>query len=72
MVARAEDLRREMDLLRGLEKGELNIGAGTYPLAMMVDSAVVRLVRAYPNIRMQIHTDNREKMLRCSANANWT
>jgi DNA-binding transcriptional LysR family regulator len=63
VVARAADLNREMDLLRGLEKGELRIGAGTYQSAMMVDRAVIRLLRAHPSIRLQIHTDNREKLL---------
>jgi DNA-binding transcriptional LysR family regulator len=63
VVARAADLSREMDLLRGLEKGELKIGAGTYQSAMMVDLAVIRLLRANPAIRLQIHTDNREKLL---------
>jgi DNA-binding transcriptional LysR family regulator len=63
VVARAADLNREMDLLRGLEKGELKIGAGTYQSAMMIDRAVIRLLCEYPAIRLQIHTDNREKLL---------
>ena len=63
LVARSVDLNREMDLLRGLEKGELKIGAATYPSAMMVDSAVVRLVLAHPGTRLQIYTDNREKLV---------
>jgi len=63
MIARSGDLDREMNLLKGLEKGELNIGAGTYTSAMMVDRAIVRLVRAHPSIRLQIHSDNREKLL---------
>jgi DNA-binding transcriptional LysR family regulator len=29
VIARSADLQREMDLLKGIEKGELNIGAGT-------------------------------------------
>ena len=63
VVARSNDLSREMDLVRGLAKGEINIGAGTYPSAMFLDSAVVRLLRAHPSVRLQIHTDNREKLL---------
>jgi|SRR5271165_834909 len=63
VVARSADLNREMELLRGLEKGELSIGAGTYPSAMMVDSAVIRLVRSHPGVRLQIHNDHREKLL---------
>jgi DNA-binding transcriptional LysR family regulator len=30
---------------------------------MLVDRAVVRLVRAHPTIRLQIHADNREKLI---------
>jgi len=63
VVARSSDLDREMDLLRGLEKGDLRIGAGTYPCSMFVDRAVVRLLRAHPTIRLELHTDNREKLL---------
>src|ERR1017187_1547119 len=44
VVARSADLEREMDLLRGLEKGELRIGAGTYPSAMIVDRAVAKIL----------------------------
>jgi DNA-binding transcriptional LysR family regulator len=63
LVARSSDLNREMDLLRGLEKGELNIGAGTYPSGMIVDTAVIRLLRAHPSVRLQIHTNNWSHLL---------
>ncbi len=63
VVAQSSDLDREMDLLRGLQKGELSIGAGTYACSMFVDRAVVRLLRAHPTIRLRLHTDNREKLL---------
>ncbi len=58
VVARSADLSREMNLLRGLEKGELSIGAGTYPSVMMVDQAVTQLVRTHPAVRLHIKTDN--------------
>jgi DNA-binding transcriptional LysR family regulator len=63
VVARAADLEREMDLLRGLEKGELRIGAGTYPSVMMVEKAVIQLVRNHPAVRLNIQIDNRENLL---------
>jgi DNA-binding transcriptional LysR family regulator len=63
IVARTDDLSREMDLLRGLERGELSIGAGTYPAAMIVDQAVTRLVHAHPAVRLHIKIDNRENLL---------
>ena len=58
VVARSADLDREMDLLKGLVKGELNIGSGTYPSAMMVGRAIVRLVRAHPTVQLRIRNEN--------------
>ena len=63
VVARSADLDREMDLLKGLAKGELNIGSGTYPSAMMVDQAIVRLVRAHPTVQLRIWNDNAANLL---------
>jgi DNA-binding transcriptional LysR family regulator len=63
VVARSQDLSREMDLLRGLDKGELGIGAGTYPSAMIVEQGVAQLVRAHPGVRLHIKIDNRENLL---------
>jgi len=63
VVARADDLEREMDLMKGLDKGELHIGSGTYPSAMMVDRAVARIVQMHPAIRLRILTDNWSNLL---------
>jgi DNA-binding transcriptional LysR family regulator len=63
VVARSGDLGREMDLLRGLEKGELRIGAGTYPSVMIADKAVAQLVQDHPAVRLHIVIDNRENLL---------
>jgi len=63
VVARAADLSREMNLLRRVEKGELRIGAGTYPSVMMVDQAVTQLVRTHPGVRLHIKIDNWANLL---------
>jgi DNA-binding transcriptional LysR family regulator len=63
MVARSADLSREMDLLRGIEKGELAIGAGTYPSVTIVDQAIMHLVQNHPAVRLHIKVDNRERLL---------
>jgi DNA-binding transcriptional LysR family regulator len=63
VVARSADLEREMELLRGLEKGELRIGAGTYPSIMVADKAVARMVQDHPAVRLHIIIDNRENLL---------
>lgn len=63
MVTRSAELSHEMDLLRGLKKSELRIGAGTYPAAVMVNQTVIRLVQDHPQIRLLIRVDNREDLL---------
>jgi DNA-binding transcriptional LysR family regulator len=63
VVSRSADLEREMELLRGLEKGELRIGAGTYPSAMIVDRAVAKLLGSHPAVSLDIKIDNRENLL---------
>jgi DNA-binding transcriptional LysR family regulator len=57
VAARAADLGREMDLLRGLHTGELSIGAGPYPGPMMVARAVARLARLHPAVRLRLCND---------------
>jgi DNA-binding transcriptional LysR family regulator len=54
VTSRASDFEREMDLMKGMEKGELHIGAGTYPGPMIVDTAVARLIGQHPSVRINI------------------
>lgn len=58
VMARSDDLSREMDLLKGLDKGELEIGVGTYVGVEFVDRAVGRIVRGHPQVRLRIANDN--------------
>jgi DNA-binding transcriptional LysR family regulator len=50
------DLRREIQLLAGLEAGYLTIGAGPYPGEVSVATAAARLVSAHPRLRMEVLT----------------
>ena len=63
VMSRASDLGREMDLLKGLETGELRIGSGTYPSNMYVDKAVARLLREHPAVKISISNDNWSNLL---------
>lgn len=58
VLARSDDLMREMHLLQNLDTGELRLGAGSYPSEMFVDKAVARLVRDHPAVRLNIVKDN--------------
>ena len=57
-MTRSDDLGREMDLLKGLDKGELEIGVGTYVGVEVVDRAIGRIVRRHPEVRLRIANDN--------------
>jgi len=63
VVARSDDLDREMNLLKGFEAAELTIGSGTYQSGMVVDRAVARLLGAHPAIRLRIWNDNYANLL---------
>jgi DNA-binding transcriptional LysR family regulator len=63
VVERATDLVREMNLLRGLQKSELHIGAGVYPGEMFLGRAVGQLVRDHPAARLSISYDNAFQLL---------
>ena len=47
------DLRREIQLLAGLEAGSLSIGAGPIPGEVSVAKAVARVVRAHPRLQIR-------------------
>jgi DNA-binding transcriptional LysR family regulator len=50
------DLRREIQLLAGLETGWLTIGAGPYAGEVSVATAVARLISVHPRLRVQVLT----------------
>jgi DNA-binding transcriptional LysR family regulator len=47
-------LSKEIESLRGLESGELRIGAGLYPAEISLGTAVGRLSVRYPGIRVSL------------------
>ena len=47
------DLRREIQLLAGLEAGSVAIGAGAFAGEISVPKAIARVVRAYPRLRIR-------------------
>lgn len=48
------DLRREIQLLAGLDAGALAVGTGPYPLEPCVVTAVARLLRAHPRLNIRL------------------
>jgi DNA-binding transcriptional LysR family regulator len=50
----ARDLQRDVELAKGLEIGELRIGAGPFAGAALVGGAVGRLSQAHPRLRTEV------------------
>ena len=50
----ATDLEREFKRMRGLEVGEVRVGAGAYPAELSVGRAVGRLLERHPKLRVDL------------------
>ncbi|HSN73113.1 MAG TPA: LysR family transcriptional regulator [Steroidobacteraceae bacterium] len=71
LLARAEELlkhaaeiEREIDLLLGRGTGHLTIGAGPYPAAISIGSAVARLTRDYPGLSVSVRVGHWDDLTR--------
>jgi DNA-binding transcriptional LysR family regulator len=54
ILSEGEELIRNLQLMQGLELGELSVSAGLYPSEISVHGAVGRMMRAHPNIRCRV------------------
>src|ERR1019366_3661917 len=63
VISQSADLSREMELLKGLAKGELQVGVGTYVSLMFVDLVIARIVSEHPDVRLRVTTDNWASLL---------
>jgi DNA-binding transcriptional LysR family regulator len=58
------DLRREIQLLAGIEEGVLAVGAGPYASEISVALAVARVVNAHPRLKIQVLTNGPTEVVR--------
>jgi DNA-binding transcriptional LysR family regulator len=54
LLAGESELRREIDLLRGLDTGSLSIAAGPHASEMFVAEAVARLAASHPSLQVMV------------------
>ncbi|HZD32684.1 MAG TPA: LysR family transcriptional regulator [Candidatus Angelobacter sp.] len=54
VASRAAELARGMELLRGLDAGELHVGVAPYPAATLLGPALARLVHEHPSVRLRV------------------
>ena len=58
LLARSDDLGREMASLQGRGAGALRIGAGTYPAEILVGDALAGLLKRRPDIQARVVVEN--------------
>jgi len=58
LLVHAGDIERDLQQVLGLEVGMLRIGVGPYPADISVGTAVGRLVRRHPGLRVDLSVDD--------------
>ena len=56
IVSKETELQREIQMMQGIEIGELAIGAGPYPFEISVGPAVSKLIASYPKLQIRVET----------------
>jgi len=64
VLRREADLRREIQLLAGMEVGVLAVGAGPYASEISVATAVARVAHAHPRLKIEILTAGPTEVVR--------
>ena len=64
LLNREGELRREIQLLAKVEIGTLDIGAGPFPSESTIGSAVARLSRTHPRLRISVVTADPDEICR--------
>src|SRR6056297_262108 len=54
ILAEAEELEREMQLLQGLDTGRLSVGMGLFAAELSGDPALADLLKAHPKLRVSV------------------
>ena len=64
LIDDAVELERDFKLLRGLQIGNLRVGAGAYPAELSVSRAVGRLMASHPDLRVELTTSDLRSMIK--------
>jgi len=58
LLFEAGSLKREVDLLRAGEMGDVAFGAGPFPAASLLPPVLAEMTRSYPRVRVQVEVNN--------------
>jgi len=65
LVRNAQDLEREIMLLRGLEVGVLKLGSGPYPLEVSMGPTLARMMVKHPGLKIERDTPEWKTLPQC-------
>lgn len=54
LVKDAQELEREFNLLKGLDKGELRVGSGPYPMEISMAQTLSRMMTKHPGLKIEL------------------
>ncbi len=58
LLLHARTVRREVDLLRLAEMGNVSLGAGPFPGATLLPPVLAKLTREHPAVRVEVELNN--------------
>lgn len=64
VVAQLGDLEREIQLAKGLQVGEVALGAGPYAADTLLPAVLRRFASSHPGVRLRVLVDSPESLLR--------
>lgn len=63
ILSKVDEVKRDVDLLHGLQKGTLRMASDAFLIESLVSPAIGNLKLEHPNLRIQVHTANWEEMV---------
>ena len=63
ILSKVDEVKRDVDLLHGLQKGTLRLASDAFLIESLVSPAIGNLKLEHPNLRIQIHTANWDEMV---------
>ena len=64
LLAGVDDLDREIEMAKGMASGEIAIGVGPYPAAVLAPICAARFAEQHPGVRLRIEMNDPAKVLR--------
>lgn len=62
VLKEADSLHRRVELMQGIEAGDVAMGAGVFPAAGFLSPLLTRLAKEYPGIRMRVEIESWQRL----------